>query len=112
MRITTIALLTIISFVLGAGFIQANHVINEADAPKFLYTMSAKSGTYKNGILTLKDVPLVVYFTDRPARQSGMLSIQVFAQGWNQGPDSFKAAPPTEWDIINIRCRCRYKRSF
>lgn len=94
MRISTIAILSIISFVLSAGTIQANPVINEADAPKFLYTMSAKSGTYEKGTLTLKDVPLVVYFSDRPHRISGMLSIQVFAQGWDQGPDSFKADPP------------------
>ncbi len=94
MRTTTIAILTIISFVLSAGVIQANPVINEADAPKFLYTMSAKSGVYVDGTLTLNHVPLVVYFSDRPARVSGMLSIQVFAQGWNQGPDIFKVDPP------------------
>ena len=81
-------------FSMGAVFAQANPVINEADAPKFLYTMSAKSGTYENGRLTLKDVPLVVYFSDRPARLSGMLSIQVFAQGWDQGTGSFRADPP------------------
>ena len=94
MRITILSVLSIICFVLSAQFIQANPVINEADAPKFLYTMSAKSGTYANGTLTLKDVPLVVYFSDRPHRLSGMLSLQIFEQGWRQGPDSFKADPP------------------
>lgn len=73
---------------------QADPVINETETPKFLYTMSAKSGTYSEGRLTLKDVPLVIYFSDRPARISGQLSIQVFEQGWGQGPDSFKADPP------------------
>ncbi len=93
MRLILILCMTI---VLGMGVVlaQANPVINEADAPKFLYTMSAKSGTYENGRLTLNDVPLVVYFSDRPARISGQLSIQVFEQGWRQGPDSFKADPP------------------
>ena len=84
----------LIFFVSSAFHIQANPVINEADAPKFLYAMSAKSGDYIDGTLTLNHVPMVVYFADRPARISGMLSIQVFAQGWNQGPDSFKADPP------------------
>lgn len=56
--------------------------------------MSAKSGSFENGRLTLNDVPLVVYFSDRPHRLSGMLSIQVFEQGWRQGSDSFKADPP------------------
>ena len=83
-------------FILGvsAQLASANPVINDADAPQFLYTMSAKSGMYKDGKLTLKDVPLVVYFSDRPHRISGMLSLEVFAQGWDQGPDSFKADPP------------------
>ena len=94
MRVTILSVLSIICFVLSAQFIHADPVINEADAPQFLYTMSAKSGTYENGTLTLKDVPLVVYFSDRPHRISGMLSIQVFEQGWRQGPDSFKADPP------------------
>ncbi len=93
MRLFLILFMTIM-FSMGVVFVQANPVINEADAPKFLYTMSAKSGTFENGRLTLKDVPLVVYFADRPARISGMLSIQVFAQGWDQGTDSFRADPP------------------
>ena len=93
MRLFLILFMTIM-FSMGVVFAQANPVINEADAPKFLYTMSAKSGMFENGRLTLKDVPLVVYFADRPARISGMLSIQVFAQGWDQGTDSFQADPP------------------
>ncbi len=90
----TLKTLAILCLFFAAQLTYANPVINEADAPKFLYTMSAKSGTYENGRLTLNDVPLVVYFADRPARISGQLSIQVFAQGWRQGPDSFKADPP------------------
>ena len=84
----------IIMFSIGVVLAQANPVINEADAPKFLYTLSAKSGTFENGRITLKDVPLVVYFSDRPARISGMLSIQVFAQGWDKGSDNFRTDPP------------------
>ena len=93
MRLILILLMTM---TLGMGVVlaQANPVINEADAPQFLYTMSAKSGTFENGRLTLKDVPLVVYFSDRPARLSGMLSIEVFAQGWDKGSDNFRNDSP------------------
>ncbi|MEQ9617567.1 MAG: hypothetical protein RIG61_00140 [Deltaproteobacteria bacterium] len=84
----------VLIFGISALLASANPVINEADAPKFLFTMGAKSGSYKDGKLTLNDVPLVVYFSDRPHRISGMLSLEVFAQGWGQGPDSFKADPP------------------
>lgn len=91
---TTLSLLALIVFGLSSLSAWANPVINEADAPKFLYTMSAKSGTFADGRLTLNDVPLVVYFTDRPARISGQLSIQVFEQGWNKGKGNFAADPP------------------
>lgn len=89
-------MIPVLIFALGVSvqLAESNPVINDADAPQFLYTMSAKSGTFKDGVLTLKDVPLVVYFSDRPHRISGMLSLEVFAQGWDQGPDSFKADPP------------------
>lgn len=89
-----LSLFAAIIFGLNSVSVNANPVINEADAPKFLYTMSAKSGTYADGRLTLNDVPLVVYFADRPARISGQLSIQVFEQGWRTGTDSFKNDPP------------------
>jgi hypothetical protein len=94
MKKYTFKIVSIFCLFFAAQFAQANPVINEVDAPKFLYTMSAKSGTFENDRLTLNEVPLVVYFSDCPARISGQLSIQVFAQGWNQGPDSFKDDPP------------------
>ncbi len=93
MRLILLLFMTTI-FSMGVVLAQANPVINEVDVPKFLYALSAKSGTFENGRLTLKDVPLVVYFSDRPARLSGMLSIEVFAQGWDKGSDSFRADPP------------------
>ncbi|MGB3365646.1 MAG: hypothetical protein WBB48_12800 [Thermodesulfobacteriota bacterium] len=95
MKKYTFKIVSIFCLLVAAQFAQANPVINEADAPKFLYTMSAKSGTFENDRLTLNDVPLVVYFSDRPARVSGQLSIQVFEQGWRQGGSkSFEADPP------------------
>lgn len=91
-----ISKLLVIMFVLGLGFqhAEANPVINEKDAPRFLYTISAKSGTMEGDKLTLKDIPLVIYFSDRPNRLAGLLSLDVFAQGWDQGTDSFRADPP------------------
>jgi len=89
-----LSLLVLVIAAINTTNASANPVINEAYAPKFLYTMSAKSGTYSDDRLTLNDVPLVVYFADRPARISGQLSIQVFQQGWGTGTGSFKNDPP------------------
>ena len=94
MKKHTINVLSIFCLLIAAQFAAANPVINESDSPQFLYTMSAKSGTFKDGVLALNDVPLVVYFSDRPARISGQLSIQVFEQGWNEQPGSLDSDPP------------------
>lgn len=78
----------------GIQMSKAETVINEGETAQYLYAISAKSGTYKDGKLELKDAPLVVYFSDRPHRVAGMLSLEVFAQGWDKGPGSFRADPP------------------
>ena len=44
--------------------------------------------------MTLNGVPNVIYFTDRPARKAGHLSLEKFVESWNKGSDSFKADPP------------------
>ena len=94
MKNYTLKILSVLFLLAAAQFAQANPVINEVDGPEFLYTMSAKSGTYADGVVTLNDVPLVVYFADRPARMSGQLSIQVFAQGWDTGVQTLDKDPP------------------
>lgn len=70
-------------------------VINESKAPQFLYVLNAEKGSYKKDKLTLKRVtPLVVYFSDRPHRIAGHISLEKFLGTWGKGPDSFKADPP------------------
>lgn len=91
-----ISKLILVMLILGLGYqlAAANPVINEKDAPKFLYSLSASSGNMEGDRIILENVPLVVYFSDRPNRLAGQLSIEVFAQGWDQGSDSFRADPP------------------
>ena len=70
-------------------------VVNESKAPRFLYVLSAEKGSYKNGKLKLDGVaPLVVYFSDRPQRIAGHMSVEKLLDIWGKGPDSFKADPP------------------
>jgi hypothetical protein len=78
----------------SVAFAQPNPAVNEATAPSYLYTMSAKSGQFANGRLSLKDVPAVVYFSDRPYRLSGTLNVDAFDRQWDRGPDSFRLDPP------------------
>lgn len=89
-----VTLAVLILACLGIQMSNAETVINEAGATQYLYAVSAQSGTFKDGKLELKDAPLVVYFSDRPHRVAGMLSLEVFAQGWDKGPGSLRADPP------------------
>ena len=74
--------------------IQENTVVNDALTPQFLFTLSSDGGTYSDGVLTLEDVPVVVYFSDRPYRLSGSISIETFAHQWNEQTGVFMSDPP------------------
>ncbi len=74
--------------------VMTGTVISRKDNPEFLYVLSAKSGTYEGDRLTLKGVPLIVYFSDRPDRIAGHVGLEKFVEAWGKGPDSFKVDPP------------------
>ncbi len=79
---------------LATTTLVAQHVIDSKDNPQFLYVLSAKSGTFEDGTLTLNDVPVAVYFSDRPYRIAGHISLKKFVKMWGKGADSFKLDPP------------------
>lgn len=81
-------------FGVSSTMTNAQHVIDESEAPAFLFTMSALSGSFENDRLSLSGIPLVVYFSDRPYRLAGHISLQDFASLWNEGDDSFSKYPP------------------
>ncbi len=85
-------LATVLSAYFATGCCKQKN--NDTQSPKFLYVMSAKSGSFDGDTLTLKDVPLVIYFSDRPNRIAGHVSLNQFVEIWNKGADSFKEDPP------------------
>ena len=72
----------------------ADHVIDESEKPQYLYVMSATSGSFDGETLTLTGVPSVVYFSDRPYRIAGHLSVGKLVELWGEGADYFTANPP------------------
>jgi len=56
--------------------------------------ISGTSGSLKGDTLTLNGVPNVLYFSDRPVRVAGHLSLEKFVELWNKGVNSYKADPP------------------
>ncbi len=89
-KILSISLVLMLAFTTAV----AQDVINNKDKPEYLYVLSAKSGSFDDGTLTLNDVPMVIYFSDRPYRIAGHISLKKFVDLWREGSDSFKADPP------------------
>jgi len=95
MRHATIIGIFIVMLTLVTGLVFAEHVIDNSKEPSYLFTLASKSGTFEGDILTLKGIPLVVYFSDRPYRIFGHISLEKFLRLWEEGVDSFKEDPPT-----------------
>jgi len=81
-------------FTLVPGLVFAEHVIDDSKNPGYLFVISGTSGSLDGDTLTLNGVPNVIYFTDRPARKAGHLSLEKFVEMWDKGDDAFKADPP------------------
>ena len=65
----------------------------------FLFVLRAVTGviTKTNGgyTLTLKGMDdKVLYFSDRPVRKAGFITLTQFMDDWSKGNDSFKKTPP------------------
>jgi len=80
--------------------VSAVDVADDPETVPYLFTLAGMSGTLEGDQLTLNDVPLVVYFADRPARKAGSMSLQRFIKMWDRGENNFKQGPPSaELDI-------------
>jgi len=94
MRYTTIVGIFTVMLTLLPGLVFAENVIDDSKNPGYLFVLSATSGSLKGDTLTLNGVPNVIYFSDRPARKVGHISVSEFIEMWDKGVDSFKADPP------------------
>ncbi|MCP4380734.1 MAG: hypothetical protein GY798_04820 [Hyphomicrobiales bacterium] len=72
----------------------AEKVIVDPEELRYLYSFSAIDGFFVGDSLTLKSVPLVVYFSDRPARIAGHIALDNFLQIWENNADSLNKDPP------------------
>ena len=94
MRYATIIGIFTVMLTLVPGLVFAEHVIDDSKESGYLFVLSATSGSLSRDILILNGVPNVIYFSDRPARKAGHISLEKFVESWNKGSDSFQADPP------------------
>lgn len=59
---------------------QKDHIVQDAETPRMLYVLNSESGTYEENKLELKDVHSVIYFSDRPSRLAGHMSLKKFSK--------------------------------
>lgn len=62
----------------------------------YMFVINFDNGSYKDGKLRLNGngISNVIYFTDRPDRESGHMSVKKFKSIWTKGINSFKSDPP------------------
>lgn len=65
----------------------------QPDTTSLLFVIGGTSGSIEGNTLTLNGVSSVVWFTDRPGREAGHLSVAAFIEGWAEG-GSFTLDPP------------------
>ena len=94
MRFSSIVGIFIVMLTLVTGLVFAENVIDDSKKPGYLFVISGTSGSLKGDTLTLNGVPNVLYFSDRPDRVAGHLSLEKFVELWNKGVNSYKADPP------------------
>ncbi len=62
---------------------------------QLMFVQTAKSVEFSNNQMTLKGIsPSAIFFSDRPERISGHLTIPAFLKEWDAGKDSFAKDPP------------------
>jgi hypothetical protein len=71
---------------------KKTHVINDTQSPRFLYVLNATSGSHKKECLKLEGIPSAIYFSDRPNRIAGHISLEKFADQWKK--EEYKKDPP------------------
>ena len=62
----------------------------------YMFVINFDNGSYKDGKLRLNGngTSNVIYFTDRPDRESGHMSVKKFKSIWTKGINSFSSDPP------------------
>jgi hypothetical protein len=73
---------------------NVSEVQNEVEGPQYLAVMSGKSGSYDGEKLTLHEVPMVMYFSDRPWRIAGKMGVKKFIVGWKKNYSDLETDPP------------------
>jgi len=94
MRHATIVGIFTLMLALIPGLVFAEPVIDDSKSTSYLFVINGTSSSLDENTLALNGVPSVIYFTDRPARKVGYMSLSNFLDMWDKNIGNFKADPP------------------
>lgn len=104
---TVITALLLTAFSAAAQDATPEATMEAGEQASILFTHTGDEGTLTaadNGTYTLTLTGAssqVLWFTDRPARGAGYLSMSTYLQTWDEGSDSFESDPPNASVIID-----------
>jgi hypothetical protein len=87
-------ILIFLIMVSAAISVLATDLFRGVEQPEFLTVISAPAGSFDGESLSLEGVSTAVYFSDRPERIAGHMTVSDFVALWDEGEDSFSADPP------------------
>lgn len=96
----TLTTLVIASLTFSALFAAAENVIDDSKNPEYLFILTADTGTFKDGKLTLKGTPIVAFYAIGVKRDAGHFFSEQFVKMWDTKAVILKADPPN--GTINV----------
>jgi len=81
-------------------FAAAENVIDDSKTPEYLFILTADTGTFKDGKLTLNGTPIVAFYALGEKRDDGHFFSEQFVKMWDTKAVILKADPPN--GTINI----------
>ena len=95
-----LATITVLLFGICAVFAGAVNVIDDSKNPEYLFILTADTGTFKDGKLTLVGTPIVAFYALGVKRDAGHFFSKAFVNMWDTKAVILKADPPN--GTINI----------
>lgn len=88
------------SVTMSALFAAAENVIDDSKTHEYLFILTADTGTFKDGKLTLNGTPIVAFYAIAEKRHDGHFFSEQFVKMWDTTAVILKADPPN--GTINI----------
>ena len=74
---------------------------NSGDDKNYLFVISAPSGSIEGSTLTLDNVPSVIYFSDRPKRDVGHVTVDRYVNLWTPAADAPFTPPNADVAVLS-----------